>query len=104
MVRPLGRTPVATGLASLCRADRFCRRRRDRARYSTPLRERGIGTQVHYIPVHRQPYYRARYGALRLPGAEAYYARCLSLPLFPAMTDGDVGRVVAALKWATSAA
>ena len=57
------------------------------------LRERGVGTQVHYIPVHRQPYYRARYGDLRLPGAEAWYDRCLSLPLYPGMADGDVGRV-----------
>src|SRR5258708_1313591 len=62
------------------------------------LRERGVGTQVHYIPVHRQPYYRARYGELDLPGAEAWYERCLSLPLYPGMADGDVGRVVEALK------
>jgi dTDP-4-amino-4,6-dideoxygalactose transaminase len=61
------------------------------------LRARGIGTQVHYIPVHRQPYYVARYGALELPGAEAWYARCLSLPLFPSMADGDVDRVAQAL-------
>jgi dTDP-4-amino-4,6-dideoxygalactose transaminase len=61
------------------------------------LRADGIGTQVHYIPVHHQPYYRQRYGNIDLPGADAYYARCLSLPLFPAMKDGDVDRVVAAL-------
>jgi UDP-4-amino-4,6-dideoxy-N-acetyl-beta-L-altrosamine transaminase len=61
------------------------------------LRERGIGTQVHYIPVHKQPYYAQRYGALSLPGADAYFAQTLSLPLFPAMQDGDVTRVVEAL-------
>jgi UDP-4-amino-4,6-dideoxy-N-acetyl-beta-L-altrosamine transaminase len=61
------------------------------------LRARGIGTQVHYIPVNRQPYYRDRYGETELPGAEAYYARCLSLPLFPRMDDADVDRVVEAL-------
>ncbi|MFN3574562.1 MAG: UDP-4-amino-4,6-dideoxy-N-acetyl-beta-L-altrosamine transaminase [Phenylobacterium sp.] len=61
------------------------------------LRRRGVGSQVHYIPVHTQPYYRERYGELRLPGAEAWYARALSLPLYPAMTDGDVDRVVEAL-------
>jgi len=66
---------------------------RDRARVMGGLRDQGIGTQVHYIPVHRQPYYKARYGELRLPGADAYYTRCLSLPLFPAMTDADVARV-----------
>tara|TARA_R110001592_G_scaffold29761_18_gene107461 strand:- start:601 stop:1197 length:597 start_codon:yes stop_codon:yes gene_type:complete len=60
----------------------------------TALKERGIGTQVHYIPVHRQPYYASRYQAKSLPGADAYYARCLSLPLFPAMSEGDVERVV----------
>ncbi|KRA57590.1 UDP-4-amino-4,6-dideoxy-N-acetyl-beta-L-altrosamine transaminase [Caulobacter sp. Root656] len=61
------------------------------------LKARGIGSQVHYIPVHRQPYYQARYGALDLPGADAWYARCLTLPLYPAMADGDVDRVVEAL-------
>lgn len=62
------------------------------------LKARGVGTQVHYIPVHRQPYYRALYGDLELPGAEAWYARCLSLPLYPGMDDGDVAKVAAALK------
>jgi UDP-4-amino-4,6-dideoxy-N-acetyl-beta-L-altrosamine transaminase len=65
------------------------------------LRERGIATQVHYIPVHLQPYYRQRYGRLDLPGAEAYYRRTLSLPLFPGMEDVEVDRVVAALAAAT---
>jgi UDP-4-amino-4,6-dideoxy-N-acetyl-beta-L-altrosamine transaminase len=62
------------------------------------LLEKGIGTQVHYLPVHRQPYYRARYGELSLPGADAYYARCLSLPLFPAMSDEDAASVVGGLR------
>ncbi len=61
------------------------------------LRASGIGTQVHYIPVHSQPYYRKRYGSLELPGAESYFRRCLSLPLFPSMADSDVDRVVEAL-------
>jgi dTDP-4-amino-4,6-dideoxygalactose transaminase len=71
---------------------------RSRRQVVEALRERGVGTQVHYIPVHRQPYYSARYGALDLPGAEAWYARCLSLPLYPGMADDDVGRVADALK------
>ncbi len=58
----------------------------------------GIGTQVHYIPLYRQPYFKARYGEMRLAGAEAYYARVLALPLFPAMQDGDPARVVEALR------
>jgi len=71
---------------------------RDRAAVIEALRARGVGSQVHYIPVHRQPYYAERYGPLDLPGAEAWYARCLSLPLYPAMTEADVARVVEALK------
>ncbi len=61
------------------------------------LLARGIGTQVHYIPVHTQTYYRNRYGPLDLPGAQSWYETCLSLPLYPGMEDADVGRVVAAL-------
>ena len=61
------------------------------------LKEKGVGTQVHYIPVHTQPYYQGLYGAKELPGATAYYARCLSLPLFAAMDEEDVERVVKAL-------
>jgi UDP-4-amino-4,6-dideoxy-N-acetyl-beta-L-altrosamine transaminase len=62
------------------------------------LKAQGVGSQVHYIPVHTQPYYQARYGALDLPGADAWYARCLTLPLYPTMADGDVDRVVEALR------
>ncbi len=61
------------------------------------LRTRGIGTMVHYLPVHLQPYYATRYGPLSLPGAERYYARALSLPLYPAMSEADVERVLAEL-------
>lgn len=70
---------------------------RDRAQVVRALAERGIGTQVHYLPVHRQPYYRHRYGLADLPGADAYYARALTLPLFTSMNDDDVDRVVEAL-------
>ncbi|MBS4048003.1 MAG: UDP-4-amino-4,6-dideoxy-N-acetyl-beta-L-altrosamine transaminase [Alphaproteobacteria bacterium] len=58
------------------------------------LLARGIGSQVHYIPVHRQPYYRRRYGDQSLPGSVAYYDRTLSLPLFVGMSDTDVDHVV----------
>lgn len=61
------------------------------------LAGQGIGTQVHYIPVHRQPYYARRNPGLSLPGADAYYAGCLSLPLSADMTEDDVHRVVGAL-------
>jgi UDP-4-amino-4,6-dideoxy-N-acetyl-beta-L-altrosamine transaminase len=68
-----------------------------RAALMRALAAKGVGSQVHYLPVHRQPYYRDRYGALDLPGADRYYARVLSLPLFPAMADSDVERVADAL-------
>jgi UDP-4-amino-4,6-dideoxy-N-acetyl-beta-L-altrosamine transaminase len=70
---------------------------RTRSEVIAALTSRGIGSQVHYIPVHRQPYYHERYGDLNLPGAESWYDRCLSLPLYPGMQDDDVGRVVTAL-------
>lgn len=68
-----------------------------RGQLARALEERGIRSQVHYIPVHRQPYYRARYGTQALPGADAYYRRTLSLPLFVGMTEVDVDRVADAL-------
>jgi dTDP-4-amino-4,6-dideoxygalactose transaminase len=64
------------------------------------LRERGIGTSVHYYPVHYHPYYRERFG-FRVgdyPVCEAEFARILSLPLFPLMTENDVDRVVDAVE------
>jgi UDP-4-amino-4,6-dideoxy-N-acetyl-beta-L-altrosamine transaminase len=75
----------------------FGRFGRDRASVMHLLRERGIGSQVHYLPLHRQPYYLQRYGALDLPGADQWYARALSLPLHPGMELSDVDRVMAAL-------
>lgn len=70
---------------------------RSRAEVMRSLRARGVGSQVHYIPLHRQPYYVARYGEQSLPGAEHYYARALSLPLFPQLRDEQVRKVVSAL-------
>ena len=62
------------------------------------LRERGIGSQVHYIPVHRQPYWQKHaLGQRELPGADRYYHNTLSLALFADMADDDPARVVAAL-------
>ena len=69
----------------------------DRYTLMERLKMRGVGTQVHYIPVHTQPYYRQRYGELSLPGAMNYYRRTLSLPLYASMTEGDVDHVVEAL-------
>ncbi len=70
--------------------------RTDRARVMAHLRSNGIQTQVHYIPVHLQPFYRQRFGtkAGDCPRAENYYRQCLSVPLFPAMNDQDVEKVI----------
>ncbi|MBK8008140.1 MAG: UDP-4-amino-4,6-dideoxy-N-acetyl-beta-L-altrosamine transaminase [Rhizobiales bacterium] len=68
-----------------------------RSKFMNALRAANIGTQVHYFPVHRQPYYRDRYGERTLPGADAYYSRCLSIPLYPSMTDEDVSFVASTL-------
>lgn len=68
-----------------------------RAAVVESLKAQGIGSQVHYIPVHRQPYYVNRYGLADLPGADAWYGRCLTLPLYPGMEDEDPQRVVEAL-------
>jgi UDP-4-amino-4,6-dideoxy-N-acetyl-beta-L-altrosamine transaminase len=68
-----------------------------RATLIRALLKEGIGTQVHYLPVHRQPYYRRLYGDLTLPGADAYYEQTLSLPLFVGMEESDVARVAESL-------
>ena len=68
----------------------------DRARFMLKLKSKGIQTQVHYIPVHLQPFYRKRFGTNsgNCPNAECYYQKCLSIPLFPAMSDHDVNKVI----------
>ena len=60
------------------------------------LRDQGVGSQVLYIPVYLQPWYRRTfgYGTGKCPNAEAFYARALSLPLYPSMTDQEVQRVI----------
>jgi perosamine synthetase len=71
--------------------------RTTRTAFMTRLRERGIGTQVHYIPVYRHPFHAQRGMAKdgSFPHAEQYYRGCLSLPLHPGLTDEDVERVIA---------
>ena len=69
-----------------------------RAAVFDALRKAGIGVNVHYIPVHLQPYYRdLGYKQGDYPQAEAYYAAALTLPLFAAMTDRQQDEVVSAL-------
>lgn len=64
------------------------------------LKEKGIHTQVHYLPVHTMPYYQEHLGYNwgDYPMAEEHYSRALSLPLYPAMTDDDVDYVINCVK------
>lgn len=72
---------------------------RTRAEVFRAMRAAQIGVNVHYIPIHTQPYY-AALGFRRgdFPVAEAYYARALSLPLFPALSEAQQDRVVETLR------
>jgi dTDP-4-amino-4,6-dideoxygalactose transaminase len=71
----------------------------DRDRFIGELQDRGIGASVHFIPLHLMTYYRSTYG-LRpedFPAAMDCYRGCLSLPVYPSMTDDEVDRVTAAV-------
>jgi perosamine synthetase len=70
---------------------------RSRTEVMAELREAGVGSQVLYIPVHLQPWYRERFGYApgKCPVAEDFYSRALSLPLYPSMTDADIEHVIA---------
>jgi dTDP-4-amino-4,6-dideoxygalactose transaminase len=67
------------------------------------LRSQGIGVNVHYIPVHTQPYYKALgdevgYGIDSFPNANEYYARAISLPLYSGLSEQQQDEVIAALR------
>jgi dTDP-4-amino-4,6-dideoxygalactose transaminase len=63
------------------------------------LRRRGIGVNLHYTPVHLQPYYRQLgFSRGQCPEAEAYAETALTLPLYPTMTEPQQDSVVAALQ------
>ena len=77
----------------------------DRTAVFRALRADGIGVNVHYLPVHLQPFYRKRFGTGPglCPAAEAAYEKMLSLPMFPGMTDADVDDVIGSVRKAVSA-
>jgi perosamine synthetase len=77
----------------------------DRAQVFSALVAEGIGVNVHYIPVHLHPFYREQFGTGPglCPVAEAAYERLVTLPMFPRMSDGDVGDVIAAVRKVTEA-
>jgi dTDP-4-amino-4,6-dideoxygalactose transaminase len=62
------------------------------------LRAAGIGVNLHYIPVNRQPYYERLGDAETCDEADRYYAEAISLPMFPAMTDEQHARVIAGVR------
>lgn len=69
------------------------------------LQRAGIGVNVHYQPIHTQPYYRQLgFAAGDFPNAEAYYRRALSLPLHPKLTEAEQDRVIASLRGALTGA
>lgn len=73
--------------------------RRSRGEVFDALRQHGIGVNVHYIPVHTQPYYRELgFHVGDFPVAEAYYANALTLPLYPDLSDADQDRVIRSLR------
>lgn len=68
----------------------------DRDSVFNALRESGIGVNVHYVPVHLHPYYQEILGTGKglCPVAETAYSEIMSLPMFPSLTDEDVGVVI----------
>jgi len=74
--------------------------KKSRAQVMNRLKQNGIGTQVHYMPVPMMPYYRDTADIAAVPAAVAYYRQALSLPCFPQMTDEDIDRVCEELKGA----
>lgn len=67
------------------------------------MRAAGIGVNLHYVPVYRQPYYkRLGFKEGHCPEAEQYYAEAVSLPMYPRLTEAQQDRVVTALREATS--
>ena len=62
------------------------------------LRGAGVGVNLHYVPVYRQPYYRELgFGQGHCPIAEAYYAEAISLPMYPSMSDSEQQHVIGAV-------
>jgi perosamine synthetase len=100
-LEPLGRLPGAEHAYHLYVVRlRTASPAEDRRRLFDGLRRQGIGVNVHYLPVHLHPYYRRTFGTGPglCPRAETAYDAILSLPLFPAMADADVERVVSACR------
>jgi perosamine synthetase len=71
----------------------------DRKDFYEKAKKKGLHLQIHYIPVHTQPYYKSLgYKNGDYPKAEAYYEKCISLPLYPMLTDEDLYEIVSRIK------
>jgi dTDP-4-amino-4,6-dideoxygalactose transaminase len=72
----------------------------DRNSFIEALQRRGVTCSVHFIPLHLQPYYRHAYGYRPgdFPRAEQEYHSCLSLPIYPGMTDPEINHVIDAVQ------
>ena len=69
-----------------------------RAKFMLDLREKGIGSQVHYVPVPMMPYYADKLHGELFPNSLAYYRKCLSLPCFPTLSNSDLDKVCDGIK------
>jgi dTDP-4-amino-4,6-dideoxygalactose transaminase len=71
-----------------------------RSQFIEALREEGIGTSVHFIPLHLHPYYRNKFGykPADFPNASSAFERIVSLPIYPRMTESDVESVIGAVR------
>ena len=104
-VKPLGLLPTSFHVYHLY-VVRFDRSKlgTDRALVFKALREKGIGVNVHYIPVHLHPYYQKRFGTRPglCPVAERSYEEVISLPMFPDLTDDEQEYVISSVKEVTA--
>ncbi len=72
----------------------------ERGAFIEQLKQRGIGTSVHFIPLHLQPYYRQKYGYRPgdFPRAEGVYQQMISLPLYPRLSEAQLGYIIESIR------
>ena len=72
----------------------------DRLSFYNYLKEHSIIPQIHYVPVHKMPYYRNNYPSLELSNSESYYRSCITIPLYPSLLDHEIDYVIETInKW-----
>ena len=73
---------------------------RNQQQFIEALKERGVGTSVHFIPLHLHPYYRDNFGYVPgdFPNATEAYQKIISLPIYPKMTNADTEQVTGAVR------